>query len=290
MSFPPDTKTLELELENGLHMRAYVRGDGPRTVLFLHGFPELAVSWHRQFHAVPEGFRFVAPDLRGYGGTDAPKPVRAYRMEHLVADVLALAKAVDADTFDLVGHDWGGAIAWEVARHAPERLRTLSVLNCPPGDVLARAMRSHPKQLAMSWYILFFQVPRAAEWYFARDPEAAVTSSFLKVALQHSVFTPAVLAPYVEQVRERGLPGLKYYRAAVSTLFERRVAPIIEVPTRIVWGMGDSALGPWFAERDTYRGVASDLDVVRVQESGHWVQQEAPVAVNQALHQHWLAH
>ena len=290
MSFPPDTKTLELDLDDGLHVRAYVRGTGPRTVLFLHGFPELALSWHAQFHAVPDGFRFVAPDMRGYGGTDAPKEVRAYRMDALVSDVLDLAKAVGADTFDLVGHDWGGAIAWEVARRSPAPLRTLSILNCPPGDVLARALRTRPKQLAMSWYMLFFQLPRIPEWYFGRDPQASVESGFLGVAVKKDVFTPELLAPYVEQVRTRGLPGLKYYRAAVGSLFERHAPPVIRVPTRVVWGMGDGALGPWFAERDVYRDVASDLDVVRVEDSGHWVQQEAPDAVNRALHEHWLAH
>ncbi len=290
MSFPADTVTLELDLDNGLHVRAFVRGRGPRTVLFLHGFPELAVSWHLQFAEVPDGFRFVAPDMRGYGGTDAPKQVRAYCIDNLVGDVASLARAVGAERFDLVGHDWGGAIAWEVARRWPELLRTLSVLNCPPGNVLARTLRRNPRQLAMSWYMLFFQLPRVPEWYFARDPQAAIERGLFGLAKKTEVFTPEILAPYVEQVRERGLPALNYYRAAVGTLLSRKQPPMIHVPTRVVWGMGDGALGPWFAERDVYRDVASDLDVVRVDDAGHWVQQESPVAVNQALHAHWLAH
>ena len=287
MSFPPDTQTLELELESGIHMRAYVRGDGPRTVLFLHGFPELAVSWHPQFHDVPEGFRFVAPDLRGYGGTTAPAAIREYRMDRLVADVLALAKAVGANTFDLVGHDWGGAIAWEVARAAPRSLRTLSILNCPPGDVMARALLRNPRQLAMSWYMFFFQLPKIPEWYFRRDPQAAIESGLFKVALRKEVFTAEILEPYVTQVRERGLPGLNYYRAALSALLHPSTPSLIDVPTRIVWGLGDGALGPWFAEHELYRTVATDLDIVRIAEAGHWVQQEAPEQVNRALHEHW---
>lgn len=290
MSFPDDTETLELTLDNGIHVRAYARGTGPRTVLFLHGFPELAVSWQAQFRDVPSGFRFVAPDMRGYGGTDAPRPIRAYSMENLTDDVLALARAVGSPTFDLVGHDWGGAVAWEVARRAPASLRTLSILNCPPGDLLVRMLRRHPKQLAMSWYMFFFQLPRIPEWYFRRDPERAVRTGFASVAKNHAVFTPEVLEPYVEQVRDRGLPGLNYYRAAVGKLFDRQRAPIIDVPTRVVWGMGDGALGPWFAEQDAYRKIASDLDVIRIEESGHWVQQEAPERVNRALHEHWLEH
>lgn len=287
MSFPPDTQTLELELESGIHMRAHARGDGPRTVLFLHGFPELAVSWHPQFHHVPAGYRFVAPDMRGYGGTDAPRKIREYRMDRLVADVLALGKAVGAETFDLVGHDWGGAIAWEVARAAPAAVRTLSILNCPPGDVMARTLLRNPRQLAMSWYMFFFQLPKIPEWYFRRDPQAAIESGLFKVATRKEVFTPEILVPYVTQVRERGLPGLNYYRAAASSLLHRTKPPMIHVPTRIVWGLGDGALGPWFADPALYREVASDLDIVPIEGSGHWVQQEAPEEVNRALHEHW---
>lgn len=290
MTFPSDTETLELDLDNGLHVRAFARGTGPRTVIFLHGFPELAVSWHPQFHEVPRGYRFVAPDMRGYGGTDAPKPVRAYAMDHLVSDVSSLARAVGASRFDLVGHDWGGAIAWEVARRSPELLRTLSILNCPPGNVLARSLRTNPRQLLRSWYMLFFQLPWIPEWYFARDPQKAIENGLLKVATKTEVFTPEVLAPYVEQVRARGLPAINYYRAAVGSLLSREAPPVIHVPTRVIWGLGDGALGPWFAERDVYRDVASDLDVVRLEDAGHWVQQEAPAAVNDALHAHWRAH
>lgn len=287
MGFPDDTQILELDLASGIHARAYARGSGPRTVIFLHGFPELAISWHPQFHDVPEGYRFVAPDMRGYGGSEAPAGVGAYRMERLVADVLALIEALGAERVDLVGHDWGGAIAWEVARRAPHALRTLSILNCPPGDVMSRMLLRNPKQLAMSWYMFFFQLPKLPEWYFQRDPRAAIENGLRKVAKKTEVFTPEVLAPYVEQVRERGLPGINYYRAAVGSLFDRQRPAVIRLPTRIVWGMGDGALGPWFADPALYREVATDLDIVRIEDAGHWVQQEAPERVNRALHEHW---
>lgn len=290
MTLPEGTETLELDLDNGLHMRAYSRGAGPRTVLLLHGFPELALSWTEQLADVPAGFRLIAPDLRGYGGTDAPKEVREYRIEKLVGDVLALARAVDAPVFDLVGHDWGGAIAWEVARRAPEHLRTLSILNCPPGDLLARQLRKNPKQLKMSWYVFLFQIPGLPQWIFQRDPRKVLKQSFQSIALRPEIFTDERLAPYIEQVRSKGLPGIKYYRAAVSAAFDRKRPPKIELPTRVIWGLGDGALGPWFAEAETYRHTASQLDIVRIPEAGHWVQQEAPEQVNRALHEHWLAH
>lgn len=290
MTLPEGTETLELDLDNGLHMRAYARGDGPRTVIFLHGFPELAISWRAQLANVPDGFRFVAPDLRGYGGTDAPKRVGEYHISKLVADVGALGRAVGAGVFDLVGHDWGGAIAWEVARRAPEQLRTLSILNCPPGDVLAKTLRHNGKQLRMSWYMLFFQLPFLPEWLFRRDPATMMKRSLQGIAMRPEVFTDEVLAPYIEQVRERGLPGLNYYRAAASALFDRAKPAKIQIPTRVVWGMGDGALGPWFAEREVYREVAAELDVVPIPSSGHWVQQEAPDEVNRALFEHWQAH
>ena len=210
--------------------------------------------------------------------------------DELVGDVLGLARALGVERFDLVGHDWGGAIAWEVARRHPEKLRTLSVLNCPPGDVMARVLRSNWQQLKKSWYMLFFQLPKVPEWYFAQDPHKTIVGSLAAVAQNRSVFTADVVAPYVEQVRERGLPGINYYRAALGSLFDRRPPPVIELPTRLVWGLGDGALGPWFADEALYRRVATDLDVVRIEGAGHWVQQEAAPEVNRALQEHWALH
>ncbi len=286
-SFAPGTECREIDLPSGMHVRAYVRGNGPRTVLFLHGFPELAVSWRGQLAAVPDGFRFVAPDMRGYGGSSAPTEVAAYRMEKLVDDVVELADALGSPTFDLVGHDWGGAVAWQTARTHPQRLTTLSVLNCPPPDVMLRFFVK-PAQLRMSWYMFFFQLPWLPEYWLRRDPRRMMMGAFRNIAVNKSVFTPETVAPYIEQLTERGMPGLHYYRAAFRNLAgARKKPPLIPLPTRLIWGLGDGALGPWFADETLYREIATPFDVVTIAESGHWVQQEAVAEVNAALRAHW---
>ena len=283
--FPSDTTVHELDLASGIHTRAYSRGAGERTAIFLHGFPELALSWRAQLAACPEGMRCIAPDMRGYGGTDAPERVSAYAMPKLVADVIALADTFGVKTFDLVGHDWGGAVAWEVARAHPQRLRSLSVLNCPPGDLFIRELR-RPSQVAKSWYMFFFQLPWLPEKWMTRDPQQQLLKAFRGIAVNQAPFTPEHVADYASVMRDGRVPGINYYRAAIRFPSFAR-PPLVHVPTRVIWGLGDGALGPWFANPALYAKVATPFDLVTIAESGHWVQQEAPERVNAALHEHW---
>jgi pimeloyl-ACP methyl ester carboxylesterase len=284
--FPAGTRMEEARLPSGLRMRWYARGPAHApTVLCLHGFPELAVSWRAQLAGLGDRYRVVAPDMRGYGGTDAPARVAEYGMAHLCRDVLELVDVLGGAPVHLVGHDWGGAVAWAVAQRAPARLRTLSALNCPPADMLVREVLRNPAQLVRSWYALVFQVPGLPEWLLRRDPARNVRRAFFKAAVRREVFTDEVLAPYVRQLRERGLPGIQYYRAALR---ERTPAPVpVPVPTRLVWGLADPALGPWFAEPERYRAYARVFDRVVIEGVGHWVQQEAPERVNAALAEHF---
>ncbi|HWN68967.1 MAG TPA: alpha/beta fold hydrolase [Haliangium sp.] len=282
--FPDGTRMEEARLPSGLRMRWYERGPASATVvLCLHGWPELAVSWRHQLDGLGDRWRVVAPDMRGYGGTDAPARVADYRMPHLCRDVAELIEVLGNERVHLVGHDWGGAVAWEFARQRPDRLRTLSVLNCPPTDMLAREVLRNPRQLRRSWYMFMFQLPRFPEWLLGRDPARSMARVFRGAAGQRDVFTREALAPYVRHARERGVPGIHYYRAAMPP--SRTPAPI-EVPTRLIWGLGDRALGPWFAEPERYRAFVRDFDRVVIEEAGHWVQQEAPERVNAALAEH----
>src|SRR2546425_9161022 len=140
-------------------------GQGP-LVLLLHGFPECWVSWRNQMPALAAaGFRAVAPDLRGYGRSDKPRGLDAYRVEVLARDVARLVEALGAERARVVGHDWGGAVAWFFAMWHPERLERLSILNAPHPARYSRAMK-RPRQFLRSSYILFFQLP----WL----PEAAL--------------------------------------------------------------------------------------------------------------------
>ncbi len=283
--FRPGTTEHRATLPNGLNVRWFERGEGP-VVLCLHGFPELSVSWKHQLAALSDTHRVVVPDMRGYGGTDAPLPVRAYSLEQLCSDADGLIQTLGVQDVHLLGHDWGGAVAWDFAWRFPERVRTITVLNCPAVPVMARAMLTIPGQALRSWYMAFFQLPWLPEWAMGRNPEDTVMRGFMKGSLNPDVFTPDAVAPYIEQVRDRGLRGgIHYYRANRRVLGGSKRP--IQAPAQLIWGVGDPFLGPWFLEPRRWRGITEDLAIHRVEGAGHWIQQEQPDAVN-ALLQTWL--
>ena len=297
--FPPETQSYVGCLVSGLRVRWYERSpvpddaseqtqaSGPRpTVLFLHGFPMLAACWHEQFAGLSDSYRVVAPDMRGYGGTDAPSRVRDYSLDILTRDVVELIDALGVDKVHLVGHDWGGAIAWEVAQRYGSRLHSLSVLNCPPLQVMVKQL-GRVEQLRRSWYFALFQLPWLPERMLGADPEGMV-EALAKNAYNRAPFTRELVEPYVRQVRERGLAGgINYYRAA-SRRLPRKLAQI-EVPTRLIWGMRDPALGPWCAEPEHYRSWVEHFDRVVLDECGHFPMLEAADEVNAALREHFEA-
>lgn len=285
--FPSGTETFVGCLASGLRVRWYERRSSNAsvpTVLCLHGFPELAVSWREQLAGLSDSFRVVAPDMRGYGGTDAPSKVRDYDLDILTRDVVELIDALGVDKVHLVGHDWGGAIAWEVGQRHGDRLHTLSVINCPPAQVMLKQLRRFD-QLRRSWYMLFFQLPYVPERMLTKDPEATVPRVFRGNARNTAPFTQAALEPYVRQLRDRGLPGINYYRAAARR-WPRRLSRI-DVPTRLIWGLRDPALGPWFADPTLYEHWVTSFDRRLLEDAGHYPQIEAPDEVNAALREHF---
>jgi pimeloyl-ACP methyl ester carboxylesterase len=143
---------------NGIRLHCAVDGDGP-LVVFLHGFPECWYSWRHQLAALAPRFRVVAPDLRGYNESDKPRDVRSYAMPELIADVRGLIDAFGEREAVIVGHDWGGGIAWNFAIEEPAATRRLVVMNCPHPAIFAEHLRTNGRQLARSWYMFFFQIP-----------------------------------------------------------------------------------------------------------------------------------
>jgi epoxide hydrolase 4 len=287
--WPEGTEARDFALPTQVTLRTYLRGPkrGAPTVLFLHGFPEMALSFREQMRALSDTYRCVAPDMRGYGHSSKPPRVADYDIALLCADIVALIDALGADKVHLVGHDWGAGVAWEVARRRPDKVRTLSSLNGCSGNTLLRAMKKHPAQLLRSYYMLLFQVPRLAELLLKWRPKELMHAAFVKGAKNKAVFTDEALAPYIEEARRTGLHGgLNYYRAAAKRLLrtdKRRV----DVPTRVVWGVDDFALGPWFTDPKLYAFEASNVDIVTIEGSGHWVQQEAADRVNRSLREHF---
>ncbi len=243
-------------------------GAGPDApvVVLLHGFPANRTAWDQVAdRLVAEGVRVLAPDQRGYsqGARPAQPYPQAYAMSELVADVVALVDEAGVDRAHVVGHDWGGGVAWAVAGSHPERVASLTVLSTPHPAAMARAMR-HPWQALHSSYMAFFQVPRV--------PEAALGRSLTRW-LESSGLPRATAEQYAGRMREPGaLRGaLGWYRAL---RLARGSAHRIDVPTTFVWGRDDEFLGRRGAET-TGAFVRGEYRFVEIAE-GHWLPERQP--------------
>jgi pimeloyl-ACP methyl ester carboxylesterase len=254
--------------------------DGP-VVILLHGFPDFWWGWRHQIEPLAAlGFHIVVPDGRGYNLSDKPQGVGSYGLDTLAADVVALADFYKADTFRLVGHDWGGIVAWQVAKRYPERVKRLVILNAPHPDVFPRFVRKHLSQAFKSLYSAFFQLP----WL----PEAALKAgrfALLRRALARSsrsgTFTPDDLENYAEAWQQPGAltAMLNYYRA----LRRQPLGPLSRVhpPTLVIWGKRDVFLETGLATASLK--LCNDVQNLFVDNAGHWVQLEEADMVNSAL-------
>ena len=256
-------------------------GDGPLIVL-LHGFPEFWFGWRLQITPLAAaGFRVVAPDLRGYNLSSKPAGLAAYTADQLAADVRGLIRELGAESALLVGHDWGGTVAWATAMNHPEVVDRLAILNAAHPRRLNQGLRN-PRQLLRSWYFFYFQPPglperrvRRRHWRFFRH--------FLRDA--HPAYTPEEIDRYVEAWSQPGAATamINYYRAAVRPPkgAKAELRPI-SAPTLVIWGQRDRYLGPKLAEPD--RDDVPGLDrVERLPDASHWVHHDEPERVTQLL-------
>ena len=251
--------------------------EGPPTIL-LHGFPEDALSWRTQIDRLAgAGLRILAPDQRGYGASDRLKEIRAYTLDRLSADILALADGFGVRRFHLVGHDWGGVVAWWLATHEPERIERLVILNAPHPGAMGAYLRRSPLQMLRSSYILTFQPPGL--------PEATLGAagfSILKRVLDRSsrpgAFSRAEMA---RLAAAWGAPGamtamLNWYRALRFAPILRDM-PRVQAPTLILWGSRDAFLQPGLAAAAA--AMCGRARLIRLEEAGHWLQHEEPERV-----------
>lgn len=270
-------------LRCGLHMRWYEIGDADKpAALFIHGFPELAVSWTHQFAELGDQYRLIAPDTRGCGGTAAPFWFWQYTMRRAALDAVELLELVGARDAHLVGHDMGAAIVWEAVQRFPRSFRSLSVVN---GPCLPLMFRNALKQAGPSSYVWRMLVPYLFDSHARRDPEFMLRDAFHRDADHERVFTPEVIEAYAKHIHRRGVPAVNYYRAcAYFPTF--RVKPV-HLPVRLIWGENDPWVGDFFREPETYASFVDDIDSVLIEGMGHFVQQQAPGPVNRALREHW---
>jgi pimeloyl-ACP methyl ester carboxylesterase len=267
---------------NGVRLHYVEAGSGPVVVL-LHGFPEFWYSWRAQIAALAAaGFRVLALDMRGYNESDKPPGVENYRLEKLTADVAGLIRQAGAECAHVVGHDWGGAVAWAVAMHRPEVVRRLAVLNAPHPAAYQRELR-RPGQLLRSWYVLFFQVPWVPEWLLSAGDYALLERALRREPLSPGAFTDVDIQRYKEALARPGAltATISYYRAAFrhSLTIQRSLRPIA-APTLLVWGEQDRYLVPRLTE-----GLESWVPRLRVERlrASHWVQKDASEEVNRLL-------
>lgn len=268
---------------NGISLHVVEAGppDGPLVIL-LHGFPEFWWAWRHQVTPLADaGYYVVAPDMRGYNRSDVPPEIADYRLETLAADVLALADSFGAERFSLVGHDWGGVVAWNLASTHPARLERLVILNAPHPDLWLQVMRRRPTQALRSTYAAFFQVPRLPEIALGTGNFRGLREMMRRSA-REGTFTDDVLERYVEAWSHPGVLSamLNYYRA----LRKRRLPDEpgrIRTPTLILWGEKDVAL-----EQAVARAALETCDDGRLEilpGATHWIHLEEPERVNAAI-------
>lgn len=276
-------RLIDHDLPGGMRLACRAAGDEPRRVILLHGFPEAAFVWDEVLLRLAPQIGGLAPNLRGYPGSSQPTEASAYRPRHLVGDLVALIESTGGTLDLLVAHDWGGAIAWNLAAERPDLLRRLLIINSPHPAAFLRELRHNPAQQVASAYMNRLCQPDA-EQLLAREGYARL----LAMLGGADWLTPALSERYREAWRE-GLTGpLNYYRAsplrpptgpadALHSLVLSDEDFTVRVPTTVLWGEQDRALLPGLLH-GLNRWVP-DLRIVRVPEASHWIVHEEPARV-----------
>ena len=268
----------------GLQLHAVVAGpeDGPLAVL-LHGFPDCWYGWRRQIAALAAaGYRVVVPDQRGYNLSDKPTGVESYGLDRLTGDVMDVIQGLGREQAVVIGHDWGGMVAWRLAMDYPQAVDRLVILNAPHPRAMARELKTNPVQQRRSWYMRFFQLPWLPETLLAFSPQATARLVFRRMTVRPGAFADEDLAVHAAAMAQPGAMAamIHWYRAAVRCPPARRTQEIAQ-PTLVLWGEEDPALG-----KELNNGLeawVTNLQVHYIADCGHWVQSEAAEEVNSRM-------
>lgn len=288
------TEFRRVGLSTGVTLNVALAGpeDAPPVIL-LHGFPESHRTWRGVAPLLEDSFRLIMPDQRGFAGSDRPLDVDEYETDKLIGDIFALAKALGVERFALVGHDWGGAIAWPAAMRNDPRLTKLAIVNAPHPLIFQKSLIEDADQRAASQYINWFRVPGAEKTIEAMGFDAFFQKTFMSHVELASV-SEEEKQQYIAEWSQPGgmLPMLNWYRATKLIVpppgatvavpdFLLRAFPKIHVPTLVVWGMKDPALLP--LQLEGLEALVDDLTVVKLPDAGHFAPWEAPDQVASAL-------
>jgi pimeloyl-ACP methyl ester carboxylesterase len=272
-----------------------------KLIVFLHGFPEFWYAWRKQLEEFGRDFTAVAPDMRGYNLSSKPAAVEEYGVAKLVGDVRALIEHISrahhlrASTCYLVGHDWGGIVAWCVAMAFPEIVAKLVIVNAPHPKIFARELRENPAQQEASQYMLVFRSPQA-EGMMSANQFALMQESILGEGIRQGYISEADRAAYVEAWSQPGAltGGLNYYRAAevgpstrsgqdAFNLKEEIASFEVKMPTLVIWGEKDPYL--LSSSLNGLEKYVPNLKVERIPDATHWVVHEKPERVNKLIHE-----
>ncbi|MFL6862640.1 MAG: alpha/beta fold hydrolase [Allosphingosinicella sp.] len=288
------TETRRIPLTTGVTLDVAVAGSNAADpLILLHGFPESHRTWRHQMAALAEGHLVVAPDQRGFAGSDKPEGVEAYETGRIVEDVLALADALGLDHFTLAGHDWGGAVAWAAALQHPFRIRRLIIVNAPHPLVFQKSLIEDEAQRAASQYIRAFRSPLMEAGIKAMGLDAFFAKTFGAHA-DLSRIPPEEKKAYLDDWARPGAltAMLNWYRAAKVEvpavgeeaslpLWARLPFPPVTQPTLVVWGLKDAALLP--VQLGGLHAHVGDLRLVTSATAGHFIPWEEPETVTEAM-------
>ena len=283
-----------IELPTGVTLNVATGGArGGEAIVFLHGFPESHRTWREVAPALAADHFVVCPDQRGFGASDKPQDVEHYRTDRIVEDLIALADALEIGRFTLVGHDWGGAVAWLAALRHPDRIRRLVIVNAPHPLIFQKSLIEDPAQRAASQYITAFRNPGMEQALQAMGLEAFYAKTFAS----HADVSKVSDEERARYLADWAAPGaltamLNWYRAsevivpapgaeAALPFWTGLPFPSVKVPTLVIWAMRDSALLP--VQLDGLDALVEDLRIVRVPDAGHFVPWERPEVVTEAI-------
>ena len=261
-------------------------GDSKRLALCLHGFPESSFSWRKQLPLLAQlGYTAWAPNLRGYGKSSRPTEISDYSVDQLLLDIVGLIDASGYDEVTLIAHDWGGILAWIFAARELRPLKKLVILNCPHPVAFKRSL--NVRQLLMSWYMYFFQLPFLPEWYLGRNDAMPIRRMLEKTSVNSDMFPQKVTEVYRKHAAQNGTltAMINYYRALFR--YPPNMANTdsgrekITVPTLLIWGEQDLALSKGLALKTSEFVV--DLRTTFIPNGSHWIQQDCPEEVNKLM-------
>ncbi|XP_059163271.1 epoxide hydrolase 4-like isoform X2 [Physella acuta] len=259
------------------------KGDSDKPLMLLmHGFPESWYSWRHQLKEFSDNYRVVAVDLRGYGDSDKPSGISQYKMDKLVKDVKQIITALGYSSCVLVGHDWGGAIAWIFSGLYPEMVEKVIVLNCPHPHAFKKYLQTNWAQLKKSWYMFFFLIPILPDIYVRLFDMKFFDIIFrgTKGGVLTNATTQEDVDAYKYLFSKRGsLTGpMNYIRAALLCRPESTTRGKVKTPVLLLWGCRDLAIEKGQAEK--CKDYAEDLTIKYLHDASHWVQMDEPDTVN----------